>query len=161
MQQRRNVVTQLCRCYLFAINVAIEFDSCGNFGHKCLSPKNTVNILYFLNNFRFMFVILLLELHFFLSINYLCFRTSLVAQTVKHLPTMRETWVRSLGWEDPLEKEMVTHSSTLAWRIHGWRSLVGYSPWGSKELDTTEQLHFHFPFTYVFNTNYFFVSSKL
>ena len=42
--------------------------------------------------------------------------TSLVAQTVKRLPTMRETWVRSLGQEDPLEKEMATHSSTLAWR---------------------------------------------
>ena len=41
-------------------------------------------------------------------------KTSLVAQTVKCLPTMRETWVRSLGWEDPLEKEMATHSSTLA-----------------------------------------------
>ena len=40
--------------------------------------------------------------------------TSLVAQTVKHLPTMWETWVRSLDWEDPLEKEMATHSSTLA-----------------------------------------------
>ena len=39
---------------------------------------------------------------------------SLVAQMVKYLPPMRETWVRSLGWEDPLEKEMVTHSSTLA-----------------------------------------------
>ena len=36
---------------------------------------------------------------------------------VKHLPTMRETRVRSLGWEDPLEKEMVTHSSSLAWKI--------------------------------------------
>ena len=36
---------------------------------------------------------------------------------VKHLPTMRETQVRSLGWEDPLEKEMATHSSTLAWKI--------------------------------------------
>ena len=35
---------------------------------------------------------------------------------VKHLPTMRETWVRSLGWEDPLEKEMATYSSTLAWK---------------------------------------------
>ena len=43
--------------------------------------------------------------------------TSLVAQMVKYLPTMRETRVRSLGWEDPLEKEMATHSSTLAWRI--------------------------------------------
>ena len=43
--------------------------------------------------------------------------TSLVAQMVKHLPTMRETWVRSLGWEDPLEKEMATHSHILAWKI--------------------------------------------
>ena len=43
--------------------------------------------------------------------------TSLVAQTVKYLPAMRETWVQSLGQEDPLEKEMATHSSTLAWKI--------------------------------------------
>ena len=43
--------------------------------------------------------------------------TSLVAQRVKRLPAMRETWVRSLGWEDPLAKEMATHSSTLAWKI--------------------------------------------
>ena len=42
---------------------------------------------------------------------------SLVAQTVKHLPAMQETWVQSLGLEDPLEKEMATHSSILAWRI--------------------------------------------
>ena len=41
----------------------------------------------------------------------------LVAQMVKHLPAMQETWVRSLGWEDPLEKAMATHSSTLAWKI--------------------------------------------
>ena len=45
------------------------------------------------------------------------YRASLVAQTVKHLHAMRETWVRSLGWEDPLEKEMAHHSSTLAWKI--------------------------------------------
>ena len=43
--------------------------------------------------------------------------TSLIAQSVKHLPAMQETWVRFLGWEDPLEKEMATHSSILAWRI--------------------------------------------
>ena len=43
--------------------------------------------------------------------------SSLVAQMVKRLPAMRETWVRSLGWEDLLEKETATHSSTLAWRI--------------------------------------------
>ena len=42
---------------------------------------------------------------------------SLVARSLKRLPAMRETWVRSLGWEDPLEKEMATHSSILAWRI--------------------------------------------
>ena len=42
---------------------------------------------------------------------------SLVAQMVKHLPAMWETWVRPLGWEDPLEKEMANHSSILAWRI--------------------------------------------
>ena len=42
---------------------------------------------------------------------------SVVAQRLKPLPAMRETWVRSLGWEDPLEKEMATHSSTLAWKI--------------------------------------------
>ena len=42
---------------------------------------------------------------------------SLVAQRLKHLPAMRETWVQSLGWEDTLEKEMATHSSILAWRI--------------------------------------------
>ena len=41
----------------------------------------------------------------------------LVAQSVRNLPAMQETWVRSLGWEDPLEKEMATHSSILAWRI--------------------------------------------
>ena len=43
--------------------------------------------------------------------------TPLVAQTVKHLTTVRETWVQSLGWEDPLEKEMATHSNIPAWEI--------------------------------------------
>ena len=43
--------------------------------------------------------------------------TSLIAQSVKNLPAMQETWARFLGWEDPLEKEMATHSSILAWRI--------------------------------------------
>ena len=47
----------------------------------------------------------------------ICKKTSLVAQAVKRLSTMRETWVRSLGWEDPLEKEMAIHSSTIAWKI--------------------------------------------
>ena len=43
--------------------------------------------------------------------------TSLVVQSVRSLPAMRETWVQSLGWEDPLEKEMATHSSIFAWKI--------------------------------------------
>ena len=48
---------------------------------------------------------------------YVYIQASQVAQTVKHLPIMLETWVQSLGPEDPLEKEMATHSSTLAWKI--------------------------------------------
>ena len=67
-----------------------------------------------------------------------------MAQTVKRLSTMWETRVRSLSQEDPLEKEMAIYSSTIAWKSHGQRSLVGYSPWGRKESDTTERLHFHF-----------------
>ena len=59
---------------------------------------------------------------------------------VKNLPVMQETWVQSLGQEDPLEKEMTTHYSILPGESHGQRTLVGYSPWGHKELDTTEQL---------------------
>ena len=66
--------------------------------------------------------------------------SSLVAQTVKHLPAMRETRVRFLGREDPLEKESTP--VLLPGKSHGWRSLIGYSPWGPKELDTTERLHF-------------------
>ena len=68
-----------------------------------------------------------------------------MAQTVKNLPAMWETQTRSLGREDPLEKEMAAHSSTIAYKSHGWRSLVGYSPWGCKESDMTERLHFDFP----------------
>ena len=56
---------------------------------------------------------------------------------VKHLPVIQETWVQSLGQEDPLERRMATHSSILAGEFHGQRSLAGYSPWGHKELDLT------------------------
>ena len=70
---------------------------------------------------------------------------------VKHLPIMWETWVQSLGGKDPLEKEMATHSGTLAGKSHGRRSLVGYSPWDHKELNTTERLHFHFSYIYFFS----------
>ena len=55
----------------------------------------------------------------------------LVAQTVNRLPAMWETWVQSLGWEDPLEKGMVTHSSILAWRIPGTGEPGGLLSMGS------------------------------
>ena len=53
-----------------------------------------------------------------------------MAQLVKNLPAMQETWVQFPGWEDPLEKEKATHSNILAWRI----------PWGHKESDTAERI---------------------
>ena len=56
---------------------------------------------------------------------------SLVAQMVKNLPAMQETWVRSLGWEDPLEKGMATHSSILAWR-NPWTERGDCSHWGCR-----------------------------
>ena len=68
------------------------------------------------------------------------FHFSFVAQTIKNLPAMQETWVRSPPWEDPLEKGMATHSSVLLWKefSHGksyeQRSLEGCSPWGSERV---------------------------
>ena len=113
-------------------------------------------------------------------------RTSRVAQMVKNLPAVQETWVRSLGWEDspggwhgnPLQYFLggfpggsdgkasacnagdpgsIPGLGRFPWRrkwqptpvllprkFHGWKSLVGYSPWGHEESDMTERLHFHF-----------------
>ena len=69
------------------------------------------------------------------------YETSLVAQTVKNLPAMWKTWVRSLGQEDPLEKGTAT-PVFLPGESHGQRSLADYSPWSHNELDTTEWLRF-------------------
>ena len=55
-----------------------------------------------------------------------------MAQLVRIPPAMQETWVPSLGQEDPLEREMATHSSTLAWKIPMTEEPGGYSPWGQK-----------------------------
>ena len=63
---------------------------------------------------------------------------SLIAQSVKNLPAMQEIWVRFLGREDPLEKEMATHSSILAWRIPGTEEPGGLQSMGLQESDTTE-----------------------
>ena len=68
----------------------------------------------------------------------------LVAQRVKRLPAVQETWVRSLGWEDLLEKEMATHSSTLAWKIPWTEKSGRLQSMGSQRVghDCTISLHF-------------------
>ena len=58
----------------------------------------------------------------------------LAGSVVKNLPAMQETQVQSLGWDDPLKKEMATHSSILPEKSYGQRGLVGYSPWGHKRV---------------------------
>ena len=80
---------------------------------------NTCYFLIFLTvavlmNVRWYLIVLLMYISLMTSE---VLRTSLVAQTVKRLSTMRETRLRTLGWEDPLEKEMLIHSSTIAWKI--------------------------------------------
>ena len=65
-------------------------------------------------------------------------RASLVAQRLKCLPAVWETWVQPLGWEDPLEKEMATHSSILAWRIPWTEELGGLQSMGSQRVGPTE-----------------------
>ena len=79
-----------------------------------------------------------------------------VAQTVKRLPTMRETWVLSLGREFPIpwRRKWQPTPVCLLGKSHGWRSLVGYSPWGRKDSDTTEQLHFTFTHPTDFHSPY-------
>ena len=74
---------------------------------------------------------------------YLQIWASLVAQTVKNLTAVQETWVRFRGWKDPLEKGMAEWLPTpifLPGEFHEQRSLAGYSPWGRKELDMPEPL---------------------
>ena len=71
---------------------------------------------------------------------YSCKWDFLMAQMVKNLPAVQETRLQSLGWENPLEKGMAIHSSILAWRLPWTEEPGGYSPWGRKKSDTTEQL---------------------
>ena len=67
-----------------------------------------------------------------------------MAQMIKNLSAVQETRVGSLGWEEPLEKEMAIHSSTIAWKIPWTEEPGRLQSMGRKESDTTEQLHFHF-----------------
>ena len=81
----------------------------------------------------------------------------MVAQTVKNMPAMQETCVRFLGWEDPLEKEMATHSSILAWEIPWTEEPGGLQSMGSQRVrQETEQLSMHALFP-ISNNNSFFI----
>ena len=79
-----------------------------------------------------------------LNFLFVCFKYSTcnyksgLPQIVKNLPEMQETRVQSLGWEEPLEKGMATHSNILAWRIPWSEEWVSYSLWGHKKSDTIE-----------------------
>ena len=78
--------------------------------------------------------------------NYINVRDSLVTQMVKNLPAVKETRFRTLGQKDSLEKGMTTHSSILAGEFPGQKNLEGYSPWGLKESDKTDQLTLPLPY---------------
>ena len=86
----------------------------------------------------FNFLAMIYHFQNMLFIFFFIFWASLVAQMVKSLPTMLETWVQSLGWEDPLKKGTATHSSILAWRIPWTEEFGSCSPWDRKESEPTE-----------------------
>ena len=98
------------------------------FFRLCVFPSFN-NITKYLWDHKFSYLLLLL-----FTYSPCQYWASLVAQMVKNQPAMQETWVRSLGWEDPLEKGISTGD------FQGQRSLTGYSPWVHKESDTTERL---------------------
>ena len=98
-----------------------------------LSLKNQVWPFPFTLQPYFSFYDVYISVHFINSILFKS-RASLVAQRLKPLPAMWETWVRSLGQEDPLEKEMATHSSILAWRIPWTEELGGLQSTGSQRV---------------------------
>ena len=80
----------------------------------------------------------------FIYVRYIRVWASLMAQMIKNPPAMKETWVQSLGWEDPLEEGT---ANPLLYSClenpHGQRSLEGYNPWGHKESDMTEELNIY------------------
>ena len=90
---------------------------------------NIVHVSEYIENYEYFFLI----------------GASLVTQMVKNLPAMKETWVQSLGQEDPLEKGMDT-PVFLPREFHGQRNLAGYSPWSHKQSDTTKRLNTHTTF---------------
>ena len=99
------------------------------------------------SNAQSLYAHVFISLHIYQRVEYghMCcsgFGVSLGAQMVKNPPSVLETWVLSLGWEEPLEDSMATHSSVLVWRrhrqSHRQRSLEGHSPRSHRQSDTTE-----------------------
>ena len=76
----------------------------------------------------------MLNVSFLIMSSFILFTTVQVAQMVKRLPAIQETWVRSLGWKDPLEKEMATHSNILAWKIPWIEESGGLQSMGSQRV---------------------------
>ena len=93
---------------------------------------------------RAFFSLVKMRLMDWIVFSYINRRASLVAQRVKCLPAMQETWVRSLGREDPWRRKWQPLPVLLPGKSNGQRSLVGCSPWGHKESDMTEWLHFNY-----------------
>ena len=83
----------------------------------CPEVNTVLQLFTYYHATSYIFPIIFLYFYLYFKYTYTFSRTSLVAQMVKRLSTMWETWIPSLGWEDPLEKEMAIHSSTIAWKI--------------------------------------------
>ena len=110
--------------------------------HRYCKNLRVVYCFLTLGFFAIIVVGLITYLNILFTLHLMDIWASLVARTVKNLPAMWVTWVQSLGWEDPLEGG---HGNPLQYSClenpHGQRSLVGYTPWGHKELDTSERLN--------------------
>ena len=108
-------------------------------GVAFLIYHDSLEMHQYISNFLLFIAVLYSMMYICLTITIELLKAFLVAKTVKNLPAVQKTGVISWHWKYPLEKGMATHSSILAWRIP-WTEEPGraYSPWGHKELDTTE-----------------------
>ena len=136
-------ISQILSCFCLAephAGFRIAFNMFDTDGNEMVDKKEFLVVCILLVTFyQYIYCLLI----FFMFLHYLEYRcrkrAPLVAQTVKNPPAMPETWVWSLGWEDPLEEGNPLQYSCLE-NPHGQRSLAGYSSWGRKESDTTEWL---------------------